>query len=239
MNREQPRIGVTSSLGGGRYMWWFYWLSMNLMGARPERLVAPVEREIFSRYDGFIIGGGDDIGAELYRGEAALDVRIDPERDAMELAVLGHAARHDLPVLGVCRGAQMINVFLEGTLLKPNMVLAGKECPHQAPVAEIARATVRCLRRSVPPAVPGIVFLSGGQTPEESTERLSAMNAMGKSPWELSFSYGRALQEPVLAAWRGIPGNVPAAQKAFYHRTRCNGAARYGKYSRQMESEAA
>lgn len=130
-------------------------------------------------------------------------------------------------------------VFLEGTLLKPNMVLAGKECPHQAPVAEIARATVRCLRRSVPPAVPGIVFLSGGQTPEESTERLSAMNAMGKSPWELSFSYGRALQEPVLAAWGGIPGNVPAAQKAFYHRTRCNGAARYGKYSRQMESEAA
>lgn len=116
MSRERPRVGVTSSLGGGRYMWWFYWLSMNLMGARPERLVAPVEREILSRFDGFIIGGGDDIGAELYRGEAALDVRIDPERDAMELAVLAHAARHDLPVLGVCRGAQMINVFLEGTL---------------------------------------------------------------------------------------------------------------------------
>ena len=116
MNRERPQIGVTSSLGGGRYMWWFYWLSMNLMGARPQRLVAPVEREVFSNFDGFIIGGGDDIGAELYRGEAALDVRIDPERDAMELAVLAHAARHDLPVLGVCRGAQMINVFLEGTL---------------------------------------------------------------------------------------------------------------------------
>jgi len=130
-------------------------------------------------------------------------------------------------------------VFLEGTLLKPNMVLPGKECPHQAPVAEIAKATVRCLGRSVPPAVPGIVFLSGGQTPEEATERLSVMNAMGKTPWELSFSYGRALQEPVLAAWKGISGNLPAAQKAFYHRSRCNGAARYGKYTKQMESDIA
>ncbi len=116
MRRIRPRIGVTSSLGGGRYMWWFYWLSMNLMGARPTRLVAPVETEIFKQFDGFIIGGGDDIGAELYKGEAALDVRIDPERDTMELAALAHAARHDLPVLGVCRGAQMINVFMKGTL---------------------------------------------------------------------------------------------------------------------------
>lgn len=130
-------------------------------------------------------------------------------------------------------------VFLEGTLLKPNMVLPGKRCPHQAPVEEIAKATLRCLRRSVPPAVPGIVFLSGGQTPQEATERLSAMNAMGKSPWELSFSYGRALQEPVLRAWRGVAANVPAAQKAFYHRSRCNGAARYGKYTKEMEIEAA
>ncbi len=129
--------------------------------------------------------------------------------------------------------------FLEGTLLKPNMVLPGKKCPHQVPVEEIAKATLRCLRRSVPAAVPGIVFLSGGQTPEEATERLNAMNAMGKSPWELSFSYGRALQEPVLHAWKGIPGNLPAAQKAFYHRSRCNGAARYGKYTKAMESEAA
>lgn len=116
MTTGRPRIGVTSSLGGGRYMWWFYWLSMNLMGARPERLVAPVAIDTFARFDGFIIGGGDDIGAELYRGEAALDVRIDPERDAMELAILAHAATRDLPVLGVCRGAQMINVFLKGTL---------------------------------------------------------------------------------------------------------------------------
>jgi len=130
-------------------------------------------------------------------------------------------------------------VVLEGTLLKPNMVLPGKKCPQQVPVEEIAKTTLRCLRRSVPTAVPGIVFLSGGQTPAEATERLSAMNAMGKPPWELSFSYGRALQEPVLRAWKGIAGNVPAAQKAFYHRSRCNGAARYGKYTKAMESEAA
>ncbi|GAB4362563.1 MAG: fructose-bisphosphate aldolase class I [Deltaproteobacteria bacterium] len=130
-------------------------------------------------------------------------------------------------------------VRLEGTLLKPNMVLPGKKCPHQVPVEEIAKATLRCLRRTVPAAVPGIVFLSGGQSPEEATERLNAMNAMGKAPWELSFSYGRALQEPVLAAWKGDAGNVPAARKAFYHRSRCNGAARYGKYTRAMETETA
>ncbi|HBO70169.1 MAG TPA: fructose-bisphosphate aldolase class I [Deltaproteobacteria bacterium] len=130
-------------------------------------------------------------------------------------------------------------VVLEGTLLKPNMVLPGKECPHQAPASEIAEATVRCLRRAVPAAVPGIVFLSGGQSPEQATERLNAMNALGKFPWELSFSYGRALQEPVLTAWKGVPGNVAAAQAAFNHRSRCNGAARYGKYTRQMEHETA
>ena len=116
MTGRRPRIGVTSSLGGGRYMWWFYWLSLNWFGARPERLVAPVAKEAFGRFDGFVIGGGDDIGAELYKGEAALDVRIDPERDAMELAILAYAASRDVPVLGVCRGAQMLNVFMRGTL---------------------------------------------------------------------------------------------------------------------------
>lgn len=130
-------------------------------------------------------------------------------------------------------------VALEGTLLKPNMVVPGKACPRQAPAAEVAEATVRCLRSVVPPAVPGIVFLSGGQTPEQATAHLSAMNALGRFPWELSFSYGRALQEPVLKAWKGSPGNVAAAQSAFLHRARCNGAARYGKYTRAMETTAA
>jgi fructose-bisphosphate aldolase class I len=126
-------------------------------------------------------------------------------------------------------------VALEGTLLKPNMVLSGKECARQAGVGEIAGATVRVLRRTVPSSVPGIVFLSGGQTPEQATGRLSAMNAMGSHPWELSFSYGRALQDPVLKAWKGEPGNAAAARKAFFHRARCNGAARHGRYTEEME----
>jgi len=130
-------------------------------------------------------------------------------------------------------------VALEGLLLKPNMVLSGKECPRQAPPSEVADATVRCLRRAVPSAVPGIVFLSGGQTALQATENLSAMNALGRHPWELSFSYGRALQDPVLKAWKGDTANVPAAQRSFYHRARCNGAARSGAYTKEMEKTAA
>ena len=130
-------------------------------------------------------------------------------------------------------------VILEEILLKPNMVLSGKECPTQASDAEAAEATVRTLRRTVPSAVPGVVFLSGGQTPAQATARLSAMNALGKSPWELSFSYGRALQDPVLKAWKGKPGNVAAAQEAFRRRARMNHEARFGRYTEAMESAAA
>lgn len=130
-------------------------------------------------------------------------------------------------------------VALEGTLLKPNMVLSGKECPKQAGGSEVAEATVRTLRRTVPSAVPGIVFLSGGQSPEQATRNLSAMNALGGHPWELSFSYGRALQDPVLKTWKGDPANIAAAQRAYYHRARCNSAARFGKYTKEMETTAA
>jgi fructose-bisphosphate aldolase class I len=130
-------------------------------------------------------------------------------------------------------------VVLEGMLLKPNMVLPGKACPKQASVGEVAEATVHCLRRVVPAAVPGIVFLSGGQSPEQATRHLNAMNAMGEQPWELSFSYGRALQGPSLRAWKGKASNVAMAQKLFYHRAECNGAARYGRYSEEMEARAA
>ncbi|HOU24671.1 MAG TPA: fructose-bisphosphate aldolase class I [Anaerolineae bacterium] len=129
-------------------------------------------------------------------------------------------------------------IALEGTLLKPNMVLSGKDCPVQAGVAEVAAATVRTLRATVPAAVPGIVFLSGGQTAVRATEHLNAMNQMGPHPWELSFSYGRALQDPPLNTWKGVAANVPAAQKAFFQRSKLNGAARYGKYSAAMESAA-
>lgn len=129
-------------------------------------------------------------------------------------------------------------VHLEGTLLKPNMVLPGKDCPTQVSAEQIAEATIRCFSRVVPVAVPGIVFLSGGQTPEQATSRLNAMNAMGDHPWQLSFSYGRALQEPVLKAWVGKRENADAAKKAFLHRAKLNGAARHGKYKREMESAA-
>ncbi len=131
-------------------------------------------------------------------------------------------------------------VQLEGALLKPNMVLSGTDCPSQASAGEVAEANVRCLRRTVPVALPGIVFLSGGQSDEIASEHLSAINAAaGDLPWELSFSYGRALQAPALKAWRGAPANAEAAQRAYYHRAKCNGAARYGRYDAAMEAEAA
>lgn len=113
---QRPVIGVTTSRRGSRWMWFFYWLSMRLLGAKAVRLIAPLDPRTFARFDGFIIGGGDDVSAELYHGEPTLDVRIDPARDALEQDILAHADERDLPVLGVCRGAQMINVYLGGTL---------------------------------------------------------------------------------------------------------------------------
>jgi fructose-bisphosphate aldolase class I len=127
-------------------------------------------------------------------------------------------------------------VALEGMLLKPNMVISGMNAAPRAGVNEVAEATVRTLRRVVPAAVPGIVFLSGGQGPEEATAHLNAMNALGAHPWELSFSYGRALQEPPLKAWGGQAANVPLAQQRYYQRARLNGLARSGQYTADMET---
>ena len=130
-------------------------------------------------------------------------------------------------------------VSLEGTLLKTNMVLSGKDAAEQADVDEVARQTVKCLGDTVPAEIPGIVFLSGGQTDELSTAHLNAMNTMDHGPWELSFSYGRALQAPSLKAWKGEGSNVEAGQRALYHRAKLNGAARSGSYTEDMEGEAA
>ena len=138
----------------------------------------------------------------------------------------------------VYRELERHGVELEGTLLKPNMVLSGKDCPQQAGIEEVAEATVRCLGEAVPSAVPGIVFLSGGQSSELATAHLNAMNALGGQSWELSFSYGRALQEHTLKAWSGDPANVAAAQRSLYHRAQCNGAARLGTYTGEMEVAA-
>jgi fructose-bisphosphate aldolase class I len=129
-------------------------------------------------------------------------------------------------------------VHLEGMILKPSMVVSGKENPRQAGVEEVAGRTIQCLKRTVPAAVPGIAFLSGGQSAERATEHLNAMNAMGPQPWQVSFSYARALQDPALKAWKGEAANVPAAQKIFYHRAKCNSAARSGQYNKQMEAAA-
>lgn len=130
------------------------------------------------------------------------------------------------------------NVLLEGMLLKPNMVLSGKNCQEQADPEEVAAATVDCFYNTVPAALPGIVFLSGGQSNEVATANLNAMNALDiNHPWQLSFSYGRALQEPPLKAWLGKAENLEKAQQAFHHRAKCNSAARYGKYTAAMEKE--
>ena len=126
----------------------------------------------------------------------------------------------------------------EGILLKPNMVLSAYDCSQQASHDEVARETIRCFNRHVPAAVPGIVFLSGGQSDENATANLNAMNAIGSHPWQLSFSYGRALQAPALKAWGGKEEHVEAAQRAYYHRAKMNSAARTGIYAPEMEREA-
>jgi fructose-bisphosphate aldolase, class I len=128
-------------------------------------------------------------------------------------------------------------VRLEEMLLKPNMVLPGKDSPERASVAQVAEMTLRCLLRHVPAAVPGIVFLSGGQGDAEATEHLNALNQLDCAPWQLSFSFGRALQSPALNAWRGASANVTSAQRALHHRARCNSAARFGKYSSETEAQ--
>lgn len=131
-------------------------------------------------------------------------------------------------------------VVLEHTILKVNMVVSGKKCPQQAGIDEVAALTVRCLLNAVPAALPGIVFLSGGQSAELATAHLNAMNAKWPQlPWPLSFSYGRALQEPCLKAWAGKKENVAAAQRALLHRERCNSLACLGKYSPKLEQQAA
>jgi fructose-bisphosphate aldolase class I len=131
----------------------------------------------------------------------------------------------------------MQRVELEGMILKPNMVLPGLTCAKQESVDEVGDATVKCLLRAVPAAVPGVAFLSGGQSCELASARLNAMNVRFKShlPWAVAFSFARAIQQPALEIWKGQEANVVAAQQALYHRARCNRAARRGEYQADME----
>jgi len=146
-----------------------------------------------------------------------------------------HVASRVLDALYTELFDQRIN--LEGTLLKPNMVLSGYEASNRAGVDEVADWSLKAYYKHVPAAVPGIVFLSGGQSDEDATAHLNAMNARGPHPWPLSFSYGRALQSPALKAWEGKPENVEAGQRAFYHRAKLNSAATTGLYAPEMERE--
>ncbi|HEX2700828.1 MAG TPA: class I fructose-bisphosphate aldolase [Acidimicrobiales bacterium] len=130
---------------------------------------------------------------------------------------------------------ELHKVQLDGMILKPNMAISGKKAPTQAGVDEVAAATVKLLRETVPEAVPGIAFLSGGQSAEVATEHLNAMNKLGPHPWQLSFSYGRALQDPALVAWKGEASNVEAAQAALYSRSKANSLASKGEYSPDFE----
>jgi fructose-bisphosphate aldolase class I len=156
----------------------------------------------------------------LMDGNHTIDRHYDASRQALE-ALFDRLFAH--------------RVELTGTLLKTNMVLSGKSAPEQARVEEVAGWTLRLLRECVPPAIPGIVFLSGGQTDQAATAHLSEMNRIGEVPWELSFSYGRALQAPALKAWGGKAENLKKGQPALYERARLNGAARSGSYSTDME----
>ena len=130
------------------------------------------------------------------------------------------------------------NVNLEGMILKPNMIVAGQTCGTQPSADEVAEKTLKCLKATVPAAVPGIAFLSGGQSAKTATEHLSAMNAIGGLPWSLTFSYGRALQAPSLAAWGGKAENVAAGQRAFSHRAKMNSLAALGKWEQSLEKAA-
>ena len=130
-------------------------------------------------------------------------------------------------------------VKLEGIVLKPNMIVPGKNCPKQATPEEVAERTVKLLKSCVPAAVPGIAFLSGGQSDEQATRHLSLINELGPLPWKLTFSYGRALQSAALKAWSGKPENTAAAQRAFLHRARMNSLAATGKWQPELEKQAA
>jgi fructose-bisphosphate aldolase class I len=172
--------------------------------------------------------------------EAGLVPVVEPEVLMAGAHTLETCSRVTEQVLHTVFGAlYALRVSLEGMILKPNMVLPGSTCATQQSVDAIADVTVECLLRTVPAAVTGIAFLSGGQPGELASARLNAMNVRFKTrmPWGLAFSYGRAIQEPALQIWHGYPHNVAAAQEALYHRARCNRAARLGQYDDMMERD--
>ncbi|MGA8258724.1 MAG: class I fructose-bisphosphate aldolase [Arenicellales bacterium] len=198
----------------------------NISDTCPSRLAIEANAEVLARYAAVCQEQGI---VPIVEPEVLMDGDHSIERCAEVTEVVQHEVFHALH----CH-----RVTLEHMLLKPNMVVSGKGHSHQAGPEEVAIRTLEVLRRTVPAAVPSINFLSGGQTPEEATANLNAINQRPHRPWELSFSYGRALQETALKAWKGDPANVSRAQRVFYERARLNGAARSGEYSSSMEAAA-
>ena len=197
----------------------------NISDTLPSRLAIEANADSLARYAA-ICQEGDVV--PIVEPEVLMDGGHTLERCAGVTEAVLHA---------VFDALHRHRVQLEHMLLKPSMVVAGKEHGRQASVAEVAAQTVRVLRRCVPAAVPGIFFLSGGQTPVEATAHLDAMNRLGPQPWTLSFSYGRALQDPALKVWKGQAGNARSAQDALLGRARLNGAAREGRYEAAMEGK--
>ena len=196
----------------------------NVSDTLPSRLAIEANAQALARYAAIC---QDEGVVPIVEPEVLLDGGHTLER----CAEVTEAVLHE-----VFEALHRHRVALEHMLLKPNMVVAGKEQPKQAAVAEVAAQTIRVLRRTVPAGVPGIFFLSGGQTPAEATAHLDAMNRLGAQPWALSFSYGRALQEPAMQAWKGQAANARSSQDALLNRARLNGAARDGRYDATMEA---
>jgi fructose-bisphosphate aldolase class I len=196
----------------------------NVSETLPSRLAVEANAEALARYAAICQEQGVVPIVEA-------EVLIDGDHTIARCAEVTEAVLHE-----VFHALHRHRVVLEHTLLKPSMVVPGKENAQQATPPEVAAQTIRVLRRTVPAAVPGIVFLSGGQTPAEATANLDAINRVGPQPWQLSFSYGRALQEPPLQAWKGQATNVRNAQSALLKRARLNSAAREGKYTAAMEA---
>jgi fructose-bisphosphate aldolase class I len=199
----------------------------NVSDTLPSRLAVEANAEALARYAAICQEQGV---VPIVEPEVLMDGGHSIERCAEVTESVLHEVFHAL---------HRNRVVLEHALLKPSMVIPGKEHSKQAAPAEVAAATIRTLRRTVPAAVPGIFFLSGGQTPAQATANLDAMNRLGAQPWQLSFSYGRALQDPALKAWKGQTANAQETQKALLKRARLNGAAREGEYAASLEESIA
>jgi fructose-bisphosphate aldolase, class I len=217
----RERLAEYRQLGAGFAKWRAV---INIGGGRPSATAIDANAHALARYAALCQEAGIVPIVEpevMMDGDHTLDDCYRVTR-AAQRAVFAALATHQ--------------VFLPGMVLKPNMVVSGASCPDQASVDEVADATRRCLAETVPAAVPGVAFLSGGQSPEMSTVHLNAINALGPAPWRLTYSFGRGLQDPALKAWGGKPANVEAAQLALAHRLGLTAAASGGTYNPEMET---